>query len=174
MNVLRIPTTTLVLQGLIVIDLWGALHSSYSIRSFFSSNSKLIQHPLLVAFLLLWWFLMHFSFETHARWSYGCSPPDWCKFLFKSYTELMQILSRATSSSSAHPFIQFLCEIDEIPLCRFHPSPVQIYYSVPIKSWWISSLSQPSSGMPALAFCWEVGLQGDWGTIDFLPPDLPF
>ena len=71
-------------------------HASFSRHSLFNSYSKLMPNALLVALVLLWWFLMQILYKTNRipPWRPPTSFSPY--FLFNSYTKLMNSLSWST------------------------------------------------------------------------------
>jgi len=127
----------------------------------FNSNSKVMQNPLLVAFLLLWSFLIQFRFRIDGKSNIGCLPPpvlaaflllwafliqllfridlksspSFCgHFLFNSWSKLMQNPLLAAFRLLWSFLIQFLCKIDAKSSLGCLPPPVVIYYPIPIQN----------------------------------------
>ena len=137
----------------------------------FSYHWKLMSNDLLASFLLLWWFLFHFSFKTDAKCSSGCSLPllvfshsIWCQmlfwlsssscggFLFNSYWKLMPNTLLTGLLLLWWFLIQFLVKADTkysvgCPPSPSggHPPPVVVPYSVLSESWYQMLFWRPSS-----------------------------
>ena len=84
----------------------------------FNSNSKVMQNPLLVAFLLLWSFLIQFRFRIDGKSNIGCLPPP----VLAAFLLLWSFL------------IQFLFRIDAKSSLGCLPPPVVISYSILIQT----------------------------------------